>query len=89
MRVWQTQFSLQQVLQIRERIPTNFEQLKNFSHCCSMIQLKNNNPSSRHIETECARIDAKIVKTLHATSLLAEYRTALISEVVTGKIRVT
>lgn len=41
------------------------------------------------IEKENTRIDAKIVETLHATSLLNEYRTALISEVVTGKIKVT
>ncbi len=43
----------------------------------------------RHIETECARIDAKKTKTEKLIELLTEYRTALISEVVTGKIRVT
>jgi type I restriction enzyme S subunit len=42
----------------------------------------------RHIETECARIDAKKTKTEKLIALLTEYRTALISEVVTGKIRV-
>jgi len=42
----------------------------------------------RHIETECARIDAKKSKTEKLIVLLTEYRTALISEVVTGKIKV-
>ncbi len=41
-----------------------------------------------HIETECARIDAKKDKTKKLIDLLTEYRTALISEVVTGKINV-
>ncbi|GAB1371181.1 hypothetical protein MASR1M45_12430 [Candidatus Kapaibacterium sp.] len=43
----------------------------------------------RHIETECARIDAIKTKTEKLIELLTEYRTALISEVVTGKIKVT
>ena len=42
-----------------------------------------------HIETETARINAKIVKTKRIIELQKEYRTALISEVVTGKIKVT
>jgi type I restriction enzyme S subunit len=42
----------------------------------------------RHIETECALIDAKRAKTEKLIELLTEYRTALISEVVTGKIKV-
>lgn len=42
-----------------------------------------------HIETETARIDAKIAKTKRIIELQKEYRTALISEVVTGKIKVT
>ncbi len=42
----------------------------------------------RHIETECASIDSKKAKTLKLIDLLTEYRTALISEVVTGKIKV-
>ena len=41
-----------------------------------------------HIETECARIDTKVGKTEKLISLLEEYRTALISEVVTGKVKV-
>jgi type I restriction enzyme S subunit len=42
----------------------------------------------RHIETECTRIDSKKTKTEKLIELLTEYRTALISEVVTGKIKV-
>lgn len=41
-----------------------------------------------HIENESARIDAKIAKAEKYINLLTEYRTALISEVVTGKIKV-
>lgn len=41
-----------------------------------------------HIEKESARIDAKISKTQKLIELLKEYRTALISEAVTGKINV-
>ncbi len=42
----------------------------------------------QHIEKESAIIDAKISKTEKYINLLTEYRTALISEVVTGKIKV-
>ena len=42
-----------------------------------------------HIETETARINTKIAKTKKIIALQKEYRTALISEVVTGKIKVT
>lgn len=41
-----------------------------------------------HIETECARINAKKSKTEKLIDLLTEYRTALISEVVMGKVKV-
>ncbi len=41
-----------------------------------------------HIETECARIDAIIAKFKKQIRLFREYRTTLISEVVTGKIDV-
>jgi len=41
-----------------------------------------------HIETECALIDSKTENTKNLIDLLTEYRTALISEVVTGKIKV-
>lgn len=42
----------------------------------------------QYIESEAARIDAKIAKTQRIIELQKEYRTALISEVVTGKIKV-
>ncbi|HIJ94342.1 MAG TPA: hypothetical protein HPP94_01095 [Desulfuromonadales bacterium] len=41
-----------------------------------------------HIETECARLDAIIDKFKKQIELFKEYRTTLISEVVTGKIDV-
>ena len=41
-----------------------------------------------HIETETSRINAKITKTKKIIALQKEYRAALISEVVTGKIKV-
>jgi len=43
----------------------------------------------QHIETQTARINAKITKTKKIIALQKEYRSALISEVVTGKIKVT
>ena len=42
----------------------------------------------QHIETEAQRIDSAISKIDREIDLLNEYRTALISEVVTGKIKV-
>lgn len=42
-----------------------------------------------HIETELDHINANIEKTKRVIELQKEYRTALISEVVTGKIKVT
>lgn len=41
-----------------------------------------------HIETETARINEKIETTQKLIELLTEYRTVLISEIVTGKIKV-
>ena len=43
----------------------------------------------QHIETETARIDAQIAKAKKIIELQKEYRTALISEVVTGKVKVS
>ncbi len=43
----------------------------------------------QHIETETKRIDSTIAKIEKEIELLQEYRTALISEAVTGKIKVT
>lgn len=42
----------------------------------------------QYIETETARIDVKAENTQKLIELLKEYKTALISEVVTGKVRV-
>lgn len=50
--------------------------------------LKEQQTIVRHIQSECTHIDAKISKTQKLIELLTEYRTALISEVVTGKIKV-
>ena len=41
-----------------------------------------------HIELGISIVDSKIAKTQKLIDLLSEYRTALISEVVTGKIKV-
>ncbi|MBN2737358.1 MAG: restriction endonuclease subunit S [Spirochaetales bacterium] len=41
-----------------------------------------------HIETQCSRVNAKKNRTEKLIALLTEYRAALISEVVTGKIKV-
>ena len=43
----------------------------------------------QHIKTECNIVENKINKTKKLIELLREYRTALINEVVTGKIKVT
>lgn len=42
----------------------------------------------QHIESECSKIDFKKARTEELIELLTEYRTALISEAVTGKIKV-
>lgn len=44
--------------------------------------------TAEYLDKECFRIDAKKAKTEKLIELLTEYRTALISEVVTGKIKV-
>jgi len=44
---------------------------------------------ANYLESECTRIHAKVEKTKKLIALLTEYRTTLISEVVTGKIKVT
>lgn len=43
---------------------------------------------AKYLDAECARIDTKKSRTEKLIDLLTEYRTALISEVVTGKIKV-
>ncbi len=64
----------------------NFEALNKF--LIPYISLQEQVAIIHHIETETARIDAKIAKTQRIIELQKEYRTALISEVVTGKIKV-
>lgn len=69
----------------QKRVPTNF--ISEFQFCFPPTYEEQQH-IVRHIETECARIDAKIAKTEKLIALLTEYRTALISEVVTGKVKV-
>lgn len=52
------------------------------------LQITEQHQIVQHIETETKRIDDTISKIEKEIELLAEYRTALISEVVTGKIKV-
>ena len=51
--------------------------------------LKEQKVIAEYLENETDRINAKIAKTKKLIALQKEYRTALISEVVTGKIKVT
>lgn len=53
-----------------------------------LLPIKEQQSIVHHIETEYRHIDAKIDKTKKLIELLTEYRTALISELVTGKIKV-
>ncbi len=64
----------------------NFEALKNFF--IFSITLQEQQSIVNHIEVECARIDTKKKNTKQLIELLKEYREALISEVVTGKVKV-
>jgi restriction endonuclease S subunit len=50
--------------------------------------LEEQNLIVQHIEAVTKRIDSTISKIAKEIDLLEEYRTALISEVVTGKIKV-
>lgn len=62
------------------------EKFSNFVVCVPPIEEQQS--IVHHIETECALIDSKSETTKKLIDLLTEYRTALISEVVTGKIKV-
>jgi restriction endonuclease S subunit len=53
------------------------------------LQIKEQEVIVKHIETQTQRIDSTINKIEKEIELMQEYRTALISEVVTGKIRIT
>ena len=84
-------------LSYRNQIRKEVKGVKVFSITNSILKdsfmvlppLKEQTAIVQHIETEIARINAKIEKTKKLIDLLTEYRTALISEVVTGKIKVT
>lgn len=64
----------------------NFEALKNFY--IPFVTIKEQQSIVDFIESETTRIDTKIKDTQKLIELLKEYRTALISEVVTGKVKV-
>lgn len=55
----------------------------------SFPSLSEQNQIIHHLEREFERIEVKITKSKKYIDLLTEYRTALISEVVTGKVKVT
>ena len=84
--VGQLQIRLQQTSANREGL--NFEQLKNF-HLPIGTSLSEQKSIVKHIESECSKIDFKKARTEELIELLTEYRTALVSEAVTGKINVT
>ena len=54
----------------------------------NMPSLKEQTVIVQHIQTETQRIDTTISKVEQEIELMQEYRTALISEVVTGKVEV-
>lgn len=68
----------------QKRVPTDF-----ISEFIIGLPQKNEQQSIvTHIEKECTRLDANIEKYNKQIDLLQEYRTTLISEVVTGKMKV-
>ncbi len=69
----------------QKRVPTDF--ISDFP--LVLPSLEEQIAIVHHIETETTRINAKISKTKKIIALQKEYRTALISEVVTGEIKVT
>lgn len=69
----------------QKRVPTDF-----ISEFALAIPSNDEQQSIvHHIESECSKIDFKKARTEELIELLTEYRTALISEAVTGKIKVT
>jgi len=69
----------------QKRVPSDF-----ISEFALALPSKNEQQSIvQHIESECSKIDFKKARTEELIELLTEYRTALISEAVTGKIKVT
>lgn len=82
--IGQLQIDFQQTGANREGL--NFEQLKNF--IIPLMDISEQQSIVAHIERECSRLDAIISKFNKQIDLLQEYRTTLISEVVTGKVKV-
>lgn len=83
--IGQLQIRYQQTGANREGL--NFEQLKNFS-LPFPTNIEEQKSIVQFIETKCKKIDSKIARTEKLIKLLTEYRTTLISEVVTGKVMV-
>ncbi|TAL57385.1 MAG: restriction endonuclease, partial [Bacteroidetes bacterium] len=65
----------------------NFQQLKSF--VIPLPEISEQEEILKHIQTETQRIDSTVSKIEKEIELMNEYRTALISEAVTGKIKVT
>lgn len=82
--VGQRQIDIEQTGSGREGL--NFESLKNFLSL--LTKHSEQTTIVAHIETECSRLDSIIDKFKKQIDLFKEYRTTLISEVVTGKIDV-
>jgi len=82
--IGQKQIALEQTGSGREGL--NFEALKNF--LIFYTNIEEQRQIAAYIEKETALIDAKIEKTKKLIELLKEYKTVLINEVVTGKIKV-
>jgi len=82
--IGQKQIVLEQTGSGREGL--NFEVLRNFFIPTTSLQEQQQIVS--HIEKQLSLIDSKIEKTKKVIELLKEYKTSLISEVVTGKRRI-
>ena len=83
--IGQEQINIEQTGSGREGL--NFEALKNF--IIPNIEISEQTAIVEYIETETSRINTKSEKTKKLIELLKEYKTALISEVVTGKVKVS
>ncbi len=82
--IGQEQINFEQTGSGREGL--NFEALKSF--IIPDIPIEEQTQIIQHIQTETDRINSKITKTEKLIELLKEYKIALISEVVTGKIKI-
>jgi len=70
-------------------VPSMTQEVLNQIPFAIALNLKEQQAIVDYIETESKKIDTQIANTTQLIELLTEYRTALISEVVTGKINVT